>query len=76
MAALNTSHREALRWLEDHGGDGVFADKSRQVLYAQGEKAPFMRTTWNALSDLGRVEFYGNRRCRLLSLPNRERTNR
>ena len=58
--------RDALKWLAERGGDGVFADKSHQVLYAMGEKAPFMRSTWNRLSELGRVEFYGKRRCRIL----------
>ncbi|EHK56832.1 hypothetical protein [Allomesorhizobium alhagi] len=65
-AAMSPALRDALKWLADHGGDGVFADKSHQVLYAQGDKAPFMRSTWNALCHLGRVEFYGNRRCRIV----------
>lgn len=57
---------EAIEWLRERGGDGVFADRSHQVLYACGEKAPFMRSTWNRLRDAGAVEFYGNRRCRLI----------
>ena len=58
--------KDALAWLRDHGGDGVFADKSHQTLYAAGEKAPFMRSTWNQLNAIGAVEFYGNRRCRIV----------
>lgn len=47
---------EALRWLLDRNGDGVF-DRDG-VLLAAGELAPFMRSTWNVLRDLGLVEFY------------------
>lgn len=67
MKDLQPAHRDALKWLSERGGDGVFADRSRQVLYAHGEKAPFMRSTWNALRELGLIEYYGNRRCRLIS---------
>ncbi|MGS1093089.1 hypothetical protein ACVCNR_00705 [Aquamicrobium terrae] len=63
---LTRSQQDALTWLKDHGGDGVFADKSHQVLYAQGEKAPFTRSTWNGLRDQGAVEFYGVRRARVV----------
>ena len=63
--SMSRSMVDALRWLRERGGDGVFADRSHQVLYARGEKAPFTRSTWNALRDLGAVEFYGNRRCRI-----------
>ncbi len=63
---LNRTQLEAIQWLRSRGGDGVFADRSQQVLYAMGEKAPFMRTTWNRLAALGLVEFYGNRRLRIL----------
>jgi hypothetical protein len=66
---MNRAHRDALKWLTDRGGDGVFADRSHQVLLARGEHAPFMRSTWNALRDLGAVEFYGNRRCRVVANP-------
>lgn len=64
---MTRSETEALKWLCDHGGDGVFAGRDHQALLAQGETAPFMRSTWNALARLGRVEFYGNRRCRILT---------
>lgn len=63
---MTKSQAEALRWLRQHTGDGVF-DRNG-VLLAAGESAPFMRSTWNALRDLGLVEFYGRdvkRRSRL-----------
>ena len=63
--SMSKSMTDAVKWLRDHGGDGVFADKSHQTLYAMGEKAPFMRLTWNQLAAIGAVEFYGNRRCRI-----------
>lgn len=66
MGALSPALRDALKWLVERGGDGVFADKSHQVLMARGETAPVMRSTWNKLRELGRVEFYGNRRCRVV----------
>ncbi|TAK50257.1 MAG: hypothetical protein EPO23_03360 [Xanthobacteraceae bacterium] len=47
---------QALDWLRRHGADGMF-DKNG-VLLASGDLAPFMRSTWNALRDLGLVEFY------------------
>lgn len=50
---------QALRWLKEHGGDGMF-DKNGVVL-AGGELAPFQRATWNTLRDLGRIEFYGGK---------------
>lgn len=46
----------AFNWLKARGGDGMF-DKNG-VLLAQGELAPFMRSTWSALREQGFVEFY------------------
>lgn len=54
---LTKAQRDALKWLAEHNGDGVF-DRNG-VLLAAGELAPFMRSTWNALRVLGLVEFYG-----------------
>lgn len=54
---MSPAQRQALKWLSEHNGDGLF-DKNG-VLVAAGEKAPVMRLTWNALRDLGLVEFYG-----------------
>lgn len=54
----------ALKWLMNRNADGVF-DRNN-VLMAGGEKAPIMRSTWNALRDLGYVELYlNNRRLRV-----------
>lgn len=53
---MTPSQRDALDWLKKHNGDGCF-DKNGVVL-AAGESAPFMRSTWNGLRDLGLVEFY------------------
>ena len=47
----------ALAWLRDRGGDAIF-DKNGVAL-AQGDSAPVMRQTWNALYDRGLIEFYG-----------------
>lgn len=54
---MTGAQREAVKWLSEHNGDGIF-DKNG-VLVAAGERAPFMRSTWNALADLGLAEFYG-----------------
>lgn len=53
---MTNSQKQALKWLHDRNGDGLF-DKNG-VLVAGGETAPFMRSTWNSLRDLGHVEFY------------------
>jgi hypothetical protein len=66
MSSLTKSETDALEWLRKHGGDGVFAGRDHQALLARGETGPFMRSTWNALARKGRVEFYGNRRLRIL----------
>lgn len=65
---MTKAQAAALRWFTDRGGDGCF-DK-HGVLLCWGELAPFMRSTWNALRDLGLVEFYnpagkGYGRCRV-----------
>ena len=61
----------ALKWLKEHTGDGAF--NKYGVVLAAGETAPFMRITWNALKDLGLVEFYnpydkGYGRIRIIKL--------
>lgn len=60
MTRLTKAQKDALRWLLDHNGDGGF-DK-HNVLVAGGEKAPIMRSTWNALAVNELVEFYMNKR--------------
>ncbi|KRR21889.1 hypothetical protein [Bradyrhizobium retamae] len=69
---LTQSQRDALKWLSEHNGDGVF-DRNG-VLLAAGELAPFVRSTWNALAALGLVQFYnpagkGRGRLRLTQGP-------
>lgn len=56
---LTVSQLEALKWLREHNGTGVF-DK-HGVLLAAGESGPFMRSTWNALRDMGRITIAGRR---------------
>lgn len=67
MPSLTKAQAAALKWLREHTGDGMFDHNG--VFLAAGESAPFMRSTWNALRDLGLVEFYGGntgrRRMRL-----------
>jgi hypothetical protein len=53
---ITKAQSDALKGLREHNGDGLF-DKNG-VLVAGGERAPFTRGTWNALRDLGHVEFY------------------
>ena len=53
---MTKAQTEALDWLRHHNGDGAF--DRHGVLLAAGELAPFMRSTWNRLRDLGLVEFY------------------
>ena len=50
---LTKAQRDALQWLAEHNGDGVFDRYG--VLLAAGELAPVMRSTWNALAALGLV---------------------
>lgn len=53
---MTDAQEQALNWLREHGGDAMF-DKNGTAL-AMGESAPFRRGTWNALRDLGKIEFY------------------
>jgi hypothetical protein len=56
---LTVSQLEALKWLREHNGTGVF-DK-HGVLLAAGESGPFMRSTWNTLRDKGAITIDGRR---------------
>jgi hypothetical protein len=47
---LTLAQIKALRWLQEHGGTGIF-DK-HGVLLAKGESAPVTRSTWQVLRDL------------------------
>lgn len=51
---MTNAERDALKWLSDHGGTGVFVQGGR-VLLAGGEIAPFMRSTWKKLLESGHV---------------------
>jgi hypothetical protein len=67
---VTNAQQLAFRWLRERGGDGCF-DK-HGVVFARGESAPFMRSTWNLLRDIGLVEFYnpvGKGRGRIRALP-------
>lgn len=60
---------DALEWLTKRNGEGTF-DKTG-VLLAAGERAPFMRVTWNRLRAIGKVEIWkphrtGAARCKVL----------
>lgn len=62
---LTERQRAALKWLRDHGGEGVFGQRGG-VLLATGEGAPFMRVTWSALRRAGLVEWTaGSKRVRV-----------
>lgn len=63
---MTEAQKKALEWLSERNGDGLF-DKFG-VLVAAGERAPFMRSTWNALRDSGHIEFYlSNKRVRVVA---------
>ena len=56
---MTKAQEEALRWLRERNGTGVFEMPWASVLVAAGERAPIMRVTWNALHDLGHVTIEG-----------------
>lgn len=51
---MTPAQREAFLWLRSRGGEGAI--NGFGVLVAQGQRAPFALTTWNALRDLGWLE--------------------
>lgn len=53
---MTKAQQNAYDWLAQRNGDGCF-DKHGVVL-AAGQKANIERKTWNALRDLGLIEFY------------------
>ncbi len=59
---MTQAQKDALKWLSDHGGDGVFTYGGR--LLAQGEIAPHTSRTWKALVDAGKCEQYRAGRAR------------
>jgi hypothetical protein len=58
--SLSTAQSEALKWLREHNGTGVFCPRG-QVLTAAGEVAPHTRLTWNKLRDAGHLTISGKR---------------
>lgn len=56
---LTESQADAYKWLIERNRTGLF-DKNG-VLIAGGERAPFMRSTWNILRDLNLIEIIGKR---------------
>lgn len=57
---LTAAQAAAMKWMKEHGGDACF--DRHGVAFAQGETAPFTRTTWNGLERAGLLQFYGGRR--------------
>lgn len=64
---ITPAMKTALEWLTERGGDGVFSRRHGHTVLAAGEVAPFMRATFNKLREAGLVEFYGERRIRVLA---------
>ena len=56
---MTKAQRNALDWLRAHNGTGLFDRQG--VLLAAGDRAPFMRSTWNALRDAGQVAIFRTR---------------
>lgn len=52
---LTRAQHEALTWLNDHNGSGVFTNT--QQLLAGGKIGPFMRSTWNVMEALSVVTY-------------------
>lgn len=53
---LSKAQKDALLWLDVHGGDGVFVRGDRVL--AEGSIAPHRGKTWKALIDAGACEAY------------------
>ena len=58
---MTKAQGEALRWLRERNGTGVWEKPGATVLVAAGERAPHTRGTWNALRDLGLLKIEGRR---------------
>jgi hypothetical protein len=58
-AELTKAHRDALKWMRDHGGDAavVRVNGGGRYILAQGEQAPFLPSTCRALIDRGLAEY-------------------
>ena len=58
---VTKAQARALEWLRARNGTGVWEKPGATVLIAAGERAPFMRSTWNALRDAGLISIVGRR---------------
>lgn len=58
-AGLTKAHKDALKWMRDHGGDAAVArvNGGGRYILAQGEQAPFLPATCRALIDRGLAEY-------------------
>lgn len=56
---MTEAQLNALKWIAARNGEGVF-DRNG-VLIAAGERAPFMRSTWNELVAQRKCEFFGGK---------------
>lgn len=63
---MTDAMKEALRWLSERGGDGVF--QRGNVLLCAGEIAPHTYKTWKNLGEVGKVEFYRQGKARRLKV--------
>lgn len=59
MADLTKAHRDALKWMRNHGGDAavVRVNGGGRYILAQGEQAPFLPLTCKALIERGLAEY-------------------
>lgn len=65
---ITKAQREALQWLREHNGDGVFMRGN--IVMAAGKIGPHKWSTWKALIENGRCEKYimgKSRRIRVIA---------
>lgn len=64
---MTAAQQEALKWLAERGGDGVFLRGN--IVLCAGETAPHTAGTWKRLAEAGKVERYSfgkSRRIRIV----------
>lgn len=61
---MTKAQKECLLWIKNHNSDGMFGKDG--IFVAAGERAPFMRSTFNALCKLGICEIYNKKRLRIV----------
>lgn len=62
---MTLSQERCLKWMKEHGGDGVRIGNGRTQVLMRGVTAPFMWMTFKALIESGHIEEYGTWRLRL-----------